>query len=192
MKKKQTVYPSKVTLNLAMREKSQFSPGKLIPLLLILVVLAALFGKFAVADRLSKMDSAQAELLSLQLRKASLEEAVVGYDELSERYARYSVGWMTEDEQAAVSRMEMISLVEKELMPGSRVRQISAGGNILSVELSGVTLEDTAHFVQSLYQRPDVANVSVYTASTKDEPDAQAAVSLVITMTRSSQGGDQP
>ena len=151
----------------------------------------AVLGIFVRVER-SNTRLRRAELLSLQLRKASLEEAVAGYDELAERYARYSVGWMTEDEQAAVSRMEMISLVEKELMPGSRVRQISAGGNILSVELSGVTLEDTAHFVQSLYQRPDVSNVSVYTASTKDEPDAQAAVSLVITMTRSSQGGDQP
>ena len=61
--KKQAAYPSKVTLNLAMREKSQFAPAKLVPLLLILIVLAGLFGKFAVADRLAKVDRAQAELL---------------------------------------------------------------------------------------------------------------------------------
>lgn len=192
MKKKQAAYPSKVTMNLAMKEKSQFAPVKLIPLLLILVVLATLFGKFAVADRLAKVDRAQAELSALQQRKANLETATVGYEELSETYARYSIGWMTEDEQAAVTRLEMLSLVEKELMPGSRVRRVSAGGNILSVELSGVTLEDTSRFVQSLYQRPDVTNVAVYTASTKDEPGTQATVSMVITMTRISKGGNQP
>ena len=141
MKKKQAAYPSKVTMNLAMKEKSQFAPVKLIPLLLILVVLATLFGKFAVADRLAKVDRAQAELSALQQRKANLETATVGYEKLSETYARYSIGWMTEDEQAAVTRLEMLSLVEKELMPGSRVRRVSAGGNILSVELSGITLE---------------------------------------------------
>ena len=63
MKKKQAAYPSKVTMNLAMKEKSQFSPVKLIPLLLILVVLATLFGKFAVADRLSAVRRAEAALL---------------------------------------------------------------------------------------------------------------------------------
>lgn len=192
LKKKQTAYPSKVTLNLAMKEKSQFAPGKLIPLLLLLVILAGLFSKFAVADRLVKVDRAQAELSALQQRKADLEAATAGYEELSEKYARYSIGWMTEDEQAAVTRLDMLSLIEKELMPGSQVRRVSAGGNVLSVELSGVTLEDTSRFVQNLYQRPDVTNVAVYTASTKDEPGTQATVSMVITMTRVSQGGDQP
>lgn len=56
-------------MNLAMKEKSQFAPGKLIPLLLLLVILAALFSKFAVADRLAKVDRAQAELNTLQQRK---------------------------------------------------------------------------------------------------------------------------
>lgn len=179
-------------MNLAMKEPSQFRPTKLIPLLLILIVLAGLFSKFAVADRLAGVDRAQAELAALQQREAELEEATAGFDALSEEYARYSTGWMTEDEQAAVAKVEMLSLVESELMPGSRVRQASASGNILSVELGGVTLEDTSRFVQSLYQRPDVTNVAVYTASTKDELGAQAAVSLVITMSRGSEGGGQP
>ena len=86
----------------------------------------------------------------------------------------------------------MLSLIESELMSGSRVRRVMVGGNVLSVELGDVTLEDTSRFVQKLYQRPDVTNVAVYTASTKDEPGTQATVSMVITMTRVSKGGDQP
>ena len=192
MKKKQAAYPSKVTMNLAMKEKSQFAPGKLIPLLLLLVVLSVLLGKFGVADRLAKVDRAQAELSALQQRKADLETATAGYQELTEKYSRYSIGWMTEDEQAAVSRSEMLSLVEKELMPGGQVSRVSASGNTLSLELSGITLEDTSRVVQSLYQRPDVTNVVVYTASSKDQPGTQASVSMVITMTRVSKGGDRP
>lgn len=192
MKKKQAAYPSKITMNLAMKEESQFKPTKLIPLLLALVVLAGLFSKFAVADRLAKADRAQAELSALQQRKAELEAATADFEELSQVHARYSTGWMTEDEQAAVTRVDMLRLVEDELMPGSRVRRLSAGGNILSVELGGVTLEDTSRFVQRLYQRPDVTNVAVYTASTKDELGDQATVSLVITMSRVPEGGGRP
>ena len=66
-----------------MREKSQFAPTKLIPLLLVLIVLAGLFGKFAVADRLAKVDRAQAELNALQQRKTELEAVTAGYEELS-------------------------------------------------------------------------------------------------------------
>jgi len=192
MKKKQGAYPSKVTLNLAMKEKNPFSPVKLVPLLLVLIVLAGVFGKFAVANRLSAVDQAEAELSTLRQQRAALEEATAGYEELSQKYAQYSTGWMTEDEQAAVPRMEMLELVETELMPDGQVRRISASGNVLAVELGGVTLESTARFVQNLYQRSDVTNVAVYTASTKDESGDQAAVSLLITMNLPEEGGDQP
>ncbi len=187
LKKKQGTYPSKVTLNLAMKEKSPFSPAKLLPSLLFLTVLAGLFGKFAVADRLAAVDRAEAELSALRRQQDALEQSTAGYDELSRRYAQYSTGWMTEDEQAAVPRTEMLELVESEFMPDCQVRRLSASGSILSVELGGVTLEDTARFVQRLYQRPDVTNAAVYTASNKDE-----SVSMIITMNLPGKGGGQP
>ncbi len=187
MRKKQGAYPSKATLNLAMREKSPFSPEKLLPALAVLLVLAGLFGKFAVADRLAAVSRAGAELSALRQRQAALEQSTAGFDALSRRYAQYATGWMTEDEQAAVPRLEMLELAESELMPGGQVRRLSAGGNVLSVELGGVTLESTARFVQRLYQRPDVTNVAVYTASTKD-----ASVSMIITMCLPGEGGERP
>ncbi len=66
MKKKQGTYPSKVALDLAMREANPFSPAKLLPSLLFLTVLTGLFGKFAVADRLTAVDRAEAELSALR------------------------------------------------------------------------------------------------------------------------------
>ncbi len=187
LRKKQGAYPSKVTMNLAMKERTPFSPAKLLPPLLILTVLAGLFGKFAVADRLAAVDRAGTELSALRQQQAALEQSTAGFDELSRQYARYATGWMTEDEQAAVPRTEMLELVESELMPGGQVRRLSASGNILSVELGGVTLEDTARFVQKLYQRPDVTNVAVYTASTRD-----GSVSMIVTMCLPGEGGDRP
>ena len=51
--KNNVTYPSKRTINLAIREKSPFRPQKLIPLLLLILFAAALFAKFAVVDRLN-------------------------------------------------------------------------------------------------------------------------------------------
>lgn len=189
MKRKNDLYPSKVTLNLAMREKSPFSPLKLIPLLVLLLAAAALFSKFAVADRLAAVQRVQADLNALQQHKAELEESTAGYDELLEEYNRYSISWMTEEESQLVLRGDLLALIEEELMPKSQVRSISISGNVISVELGGITLDDTAHLVQRLYQLPSVSNVAVYTASTKTESGDQASVFMVITTTQSEEGG---
>ena len=190
MKKRvKAVYPSKVTLNLAMREKSPFSPVKLLPALVLLAALALLFGKFAVADRLAAVDKAQGELAALKEQSAQLEAATAGYDELLELYSHYSVGWMTDEEKLTLPRTELLDLIESELMPASQVRRFSVSGNVLSVELGGITLNDTSRIVQRLYQRPDVTNVAVYTASTKTEKGDQAAVSMVITLAPVQEGG---
>lgn len=180
---KKTAYPSKTTLNLAMKEGNGISPKKAVLPLILLIAAAVLFGKFAVADRLARVDRAEARLAALQREAAELEAAVVDYDQVLEQYGRYSVGWMTDEEQQIIPRTDMLDLVETELMPVSEVRRLSANGNVLSAEVGGITLEDASLIVQKLYQRPDVTNVAVYTASTKTEVGDQAAVSLIITMT---------
>jgi len=165
-----------------MKEKNPFAPAKVLPLVALILVVVGLFGKFAVADRLAEVARVEAEVEVLRQHKAELELFTAGYNELYLQYAQYSTSWMSEEQQAAVPRLDMLDLVEGELMPGSQVRRLSVSGNILSVELAGITLENTGYFVQKLYQRPDVTNVAVYTASTKDESRNRAAVSLIITM----------
>lgn len=188
-KRDTAAYPSKTTLNLAMRERSPFTPVRLVPLLLCLAAAAVLFGKFAVADRLAAVGRAQAELAALRQQTEALVTATAGYDELLEQYSRYSVDWMTDAEKENLPRTQMLELIEGELMPVSQVRSFAASGNILSVEMGGITLDDTSRIVQKLYQRADVTNVAVYTASTKTEQGDQVAVSMVITMAQPQEGG---
>ena len=190
MKNKKLHYPSKVTLNLAMREKSPFRPSRLLPPLLLLIIAAALFGKFAVADRLSQVGAAQQALIQLEQRRDELVQATQGYEELLEEYDRYSIHWMSDDEKALVLPSDMLDLMEQELMPYSQVQSASFTGNTLSLQLGGITLEDTSKIVQRLYQLPQVVNVSVYTASSKTETARNASVSMVITMTNTQEGGD--
>ena len=53
MGKKSVVYPSKTTINLVIKEKSKWRPGRVLPMVLALAAAVVLFGKFAVADRLA-------------------------------------------------------------------------------------------------------------------------------------------
>lgn len=181
---------SKATLNLAIREKNPLSPVKVIPAVAILLVAAFLFGKFAVADRLVRVSQAQGALARLEAQEQALTEAVAHYDDVADLYARYSVGWMTEEEKSLLLRSDILDLLQEELMPNCRVQTVSISGNILSVQLNGITLNGTSLLVQRLYQLPSVTNVSVYTAATKEDTGDQVSVSMVITMTIPPEGGE--
>ena len=180
--KKRAAYPSKTTLNLAMKEPSQFRPQRLVPLLLVLLIAAGLFGKSAVADRLAKVSEAQARLSALEARVAELQTSTADYDQVAAEYGRYSVGWMTDEERSIVDRTELLDLIEAQLMPAGRVLRFTASANLLSVQLSGVTLDDTSRVVERLYQQENVSNVALYTATTEEQTGDNATVSLIITL----------
>lgn len=189
-KGKAVAVPSKTTLNLAIREKNPLSPVKVIPSVAILLIAAFLFSKFAVADRLVKVSQAQGQLARLEAQEQALIDAVADYDAVAGLYARYSVGWMTDEEKTLLLRSEILDLIQEELMPNSRIGNFSISGNILSVQMSGITLNGTSQLVQRLYQLPSVTNVSVYTAATKEDTGDQVSVSMVITMTIPPEGGE--
>lgn len=188
---KKNVYPSKTTLNLAMREKSPFRFSKLAPMLAVLLILAGVFGKFAVQDRLSRLDRAREEAAALRQRKAELEQTLETFPAVKAEYDRYATGWMTEEERALVPRERMLCLIEGELMTGGQVLRFAAAGNTLSVELGETTLEQTGQLVQRLYEVPGVTNVSVYTASNKPKQGESGTVSMVITMEQGEKGADE-
>lgn len=190
---KRAVYPSKTTMNLAMREVSEFHPKRLVPLLIVLVIAASLFGKFAVADRLAQVGRAQAELSALQSQITQLERATAGFDRVAAEYGRYSVGWMSEEERALVPRTDMLAVMEEELMTAGRVLRCSAGGNLFSAEVAGITLDDASRVVEHLYARDGVENVSIYTATTEENSGKAATVTFLITLKlpeNAPEGGD--
>lgn len=180
MAKKSSSYPSKKTLNLCVNEKKSINIALAIPLCLVVIALAALFGKFAVADRISAMNAYRGEIAEYQRRVDSLTDATRDYDEVSQEYARYSVAWMSDAERYLVPRTDMIQLIDDELAQKANIGRVTMSGNKLAVELQDTTLTDTSALVDTLRAREDVDNVAVYTA--KSENGKTTAVSIVVTM----------
>ncbi len=189
MGKKSVVYPSKTTINLVIKEKSKWRPGRVLPMFLALAAAVVLFGKFAVADRLAGVAEQQRVLSALEGQIAALEQATDGYAAVAEEYGRYSVGWMTDEEKTLVDRVDILDLIQGELMAACTVRQFSVSANVLSADLSGISLEDTSRIVQRLYGWPEVSTVSVYSASTQTEEGEEPRVSMVITLALAEEGG---
>lgn len=185
MKKKRlrkSAYPSKTTLNLAMKEKGEFHLSRLIPLLLIIFILVVAFAKFAVADRLSAIYLLEAEAASLRLQQEALAIETEAYGEVLDEYSRYSIDWMDSKEVSLIDRTEILKLAEEELMPRSELRSIAVSDNTVSVQLAGLTLSEASKLVESLSLRKGVRSVNIYSATTRNEAGLSASISMVIVM----------
>lgn len=179
---KKAVYPTKRTLNLAIKEKSPFRASRLVPLLLIILVAAFCFSKFAVVDRINEMNQKQAQAAQLAAENTALTVAVQEYPEVYREYIKYSVDWMDYNERTMIDRTDALDIIEKELVPYCAVRSVAITGNTASLQLSGITLQEASGLVQNLVSRDDVADVAVFSADTNNEQGLNASIAMLITM----------
>lgn len=152
-----------------MHEASINSPSRALPVFVVIVVLALVFGKFAVVDRLMGVASAQDELDRMNSEIAALQNRLAVYSEVEEAYVRFGTAWMTDEELALVDRTDMLALLEREIVPAARIGTVTMQGSAMTVELLGITLEDASDIVRGLEQDELVTGVGVSTASTVDE-----------------------
>lgn len=178
---KKMVTQAKVTMNFA-RHKSDFNFGKVAVVALVIVVATLLFTKFAILDPLDQKTQALNELSSKQTQMDILNAKLAGWDELQALYGRYSYGWMTEDETNLVERMDILRLMEKKILPKARIEDFSISQNVLTVNLEGITLEQTSSLVTLLEQDPMVRSATVYKASNDDA--AIKEVNLVVILAK--------
>lgn len=125
--------PVKTSINLVKIDENKISAKKAIPGVLLVVVLAALFSKYLVADRLAAMSLAANQAASL---RTSLDEAmdqISTYGEVEETYAHYTYADMTVAEQDLVDRTRVLEMV----------------GSVLPV--SDVDLADSSLTLSELY-----------------------------------------
>ena len=183
--------PEKATMNLAQRKK-RFHPHTMLPLIFVLVAGSLAVAKFAFLDPLGRKTDAYDRLSRQQEQLASVTASLKDYDEVAEKYGKYSYGYMTEDESALVDRIQVLDLIEEKLSGMATVKDFSISGNTLSVNISNVTLAKTGVIVKDLESSSLVSSVSVYTASTEGNSGSQSqnsaqpvSVSMTVTLTKS-------
>lgn len=103
--------PSKRTINLVLEEKGKIKPLQAIPAVLAVLVLAALFGKFLVLDRLYSMYGAEGQVSRLRADLDAATTALENFDNVEDDYAHYTLDGMTAAELALVDRTQVLDLV---------------------------------------------------------------------------------
>jgi hypothetical protein len=180
IKKNAVQYPSKKTMNFV-HHQSGINVKKLIPALVLVLVIGALFAKFAILDPLAKRDVALGELTDKQTQLALINGKLTGYEELAQQYGRYSYGWMNETEVNMVSRMDVLQLVEQEIATKAIIDNMAVNNNVLTLNIHGITLEQASTMVRSLEERGLVESAAVYNAVAEQAEEAEIFMSIIMT-----------
>ena len=164
--------PSKKTMNFS-RHVSSFDLRKMAPYLIVIVIVLALFAKFGFIDQLSKKSDAYAQLTDIQSQQEMLDLKLKDYPELEKQYGRYSYGWMSEDEISLVDRMEVYSLIESKIMDAAVIEDFAINGNVITMNIRGITLIQASAVVKDLESSPMVDSAYVYSAEAENAEQAE-------------------
>ena len=178
MKKNSNKYPVKTDINLAIREKKQNKPSTNIPTFIILVIAIAIFSKFAVINRLEQASEAENSATVAQQQLETLKEYTNNYPKVLEEYNALLASKSSLN--VVATPMERLGLVERYLISASQVNSFDVVDDVITAQISGVTLNQISTIYANLMSDPLIENVQVYTASTNDKNNSLTTATMTI------------
>ena len=157
--------PVKRTINLVPVNEDKISLKLAIPGILLILVLAGLFSKFLVIDRLTAMSKAAARTARLQSELDDALAQVTSFGDVENTYAHYTLDGMTKEELSLVDRPSVVELVSSIIPAGKTEKTWSLSGNILTIEITAKTLEDLNQLAREIEEDPIVDSCSITTAN---------------------------
>ncbi len=148
--KKAVHLPTKQTINLAAQTAKPTKLRILIPVIVLLAVLVAVAGKFAVYDRIMQVLSAQSQVYQLRAELNVAYDRLANYDELSDIYAHYTYSGMSARELSRVDRTQVVALIQNVVIPEVIVDNWSVSENTLTMNVTGPSLQALNLLVQKL------------------------------------------
>lgn len=173
-RKRRGQMPTKRTINLANLGEKPMRLGLAIPLVLLILALAAVFSKFLVIDRMAEVDRAQRAVYELQEKLDAGYEELADFDDLSELYAHYTYSGFTSEELNRADRAEVLKLIRNWVIPWAEVSSWTLTGNELTINMRGESLQQINLIVQQLEAQDLVDFCTVNTANTNDNTRGNA------------------
>ncbi|MGN0403842.1 MAG: hypothetical protein ACI4F1_01345 [Bariatricus sp.] len=170
--KKQNVVPrnlpDKRTINFVGVGEKPINVKIAVPGVVIIVLAAVIFSKFAVVDRLVAVSKAQSEAAVVKAQLDAGYQKIEEYGEMADDYAHYTYSGMTSEELNQADRVEVLNLIRRVVLSQSGVSSWSIQGNQMSLSIGGSTLQKINLIVQQLEADDLVDFCTVTTASTND------------------------
>lgn len=174
------VYPTKTTINLVKQEAAQGNIAVQVGLFLVVIVLIGVFAKFAVVDPLASGLDSSAQVSAAQAQLNELVAANENYAALNEKYARYVVTGLTDDELSLADRNALLDLIRSNLMSVGYLSSVKVVGNTVTATCLGVDLTEVSRLVERLESDSRVSHVTVSTAQGKDDAGTSATIEVTL------------
>ncbi len=180
--------PQKTGINMNMHEKRTGAAATAVAGAAVIVLLAAAVAKFGVIDLYRRQDAAQAAYNGVHQQYTSMQEELTGYDKVLTEYRTYSMDWLSGADEGdtrfvSVSRTEVLDLVEQKMMTRGTVSSVRVYDDTVTVEMTGMNLDEISRMVDDLEAQPMVARALLNIAETeKDQPASVLSFTLQITL----------
>lgn len=148
-------------MNLCVREKTDNSLSRVLPLAIILAILVAVFCKFAVIDRLTALSEARSkyETAARELNEAKAQ--VADFKEVQEQYVRYTSNFKSDEEKALADRKAALDLIQNAAKDLAEVKTVNIIGNTAVLQIRTGTLEDVRTLCTRLEANEGVISITV-------------------------------
>ena len=161
--------PTKRSINLAIIPgEKKLDIKTAIPAVILIIVAAVLFSKYAVVDRLMEVSREEAIAAELQRQVDAGYEKIESFGDLVEKYAHYTYSGMTNEELTRADRIKVMDLISRLLLPNAEVDSWQVTGNVLTLSITDSTLQELNLLAQQLRDEPMVEFCNVTTAQTNE------------------------
>ena len=194
IKKKNIKLPAKTKMNLAQKDREEVDLAQVIPITIALIAFVFLFSRIGVIDRLNKINEMSNENEALRNKIEELDKKLADYDEVKEKYRRYSTNFLNEDELALVGRLDIIHMLEECVGDLGYVSGISIKNNNIVFGVQAKNLDDIGIIKKNIEEYDDtVIFVYVNTANKNDNhaDDATlvtASISITVQVPENEEG----
>ena len=184
--------PEKRSMNLYYKpDRASGSAAAALYALLGLILLLAVI-KFGIYDLAEDLRASREELARVQAQEQQYAQQLSDYDDVARRYRLYAA---TQEESSATDRLDILALLDETVRSKATVESVSIAGANVDLQLSGVTLAQTAEIVRSIRASDLVLSVSVNAAASdpdggspdRDDPSKPVSASVSILLARESE-----
>ena len=169
--------PAKKTINLALVEEKKLNIPKAIFGILLILLLAGVFGKFLVWDRLNAMHQASGEAFQKKADLERLMAALDNYEGIEDTYAHYTLTGMTQEELGLVDRARILRMVEKVFQPEEgKILNWTVSGNVMTIDVSGKSLKYLNRISRKIEKYQIVDSCTITTANKNEIKDKKKDV----------------
>ena len=174
-------YPTKTNINLAVRESKSVDKRTMLPVGIFIAICLLAFTKLGILDLFHAVDVAEGNVGQTQVQLDQIKEANSIYDEVLKEYNESVSLSITSPVIATLS--ERLEIVNQYLISKAKVESFNVLEDVITAQISGVTLNQVSGIYTALMANEFVSNVQFYTASTEGDGGSLTTATMTIVLT---------